>query len=290
MRPQARAEPAPSSRVWRAPQLPGLELLHARQQTQIFPRHTHEHYAVGVIEQGALGFYYRGENVVAASGEINLCLPGEVHTGQPAAERGWNYRMFYLEPVLLGRLVGELSGRAEVLPFVSSGVLRDASLARRLYGLHRLFEAPGVSLQRETRLLEVLGDLVQRYADAPPSSLRTGCEPVAVRQVKDYLGAHYAEDVTLAELAQLTQLSRYHLLRVFRDTVGVPPHAYLRQLRVERAKRALEEGQAIAQVALATGFADQSHLTRWFRRLWGYTPGHYVTGVGRAGHTDARAQ
>lgn len=268
------------SRVWQVPHLPGLELLRASQQTQVFPRHTHEHYAVGVIERGALGFYYRGENVVASSGDINLCLPGEVHTGEPAAEGGWSYRMFYLEPALLERLTGELSGRSGTLPFFSPGMLQDAALARRLHALHQLFESPEIlPLERETRLLEVLGDFVRRYADAPLPALPTGREPAAVGQVKDYLHAHYAEEITLTKLAQLTGLSRYHLVRVFRDTTGVPPHAYLRQLRVERAKCALGEGRSIAQVALAMGFADQSHLTRWFKRFWGYTPGHYVAGL-----------
>ncbi len=268
------------NRIWRPEQFSDLELLRASQQIQVFPRHTHDHYAIGVIESGALGFYYRGANVVAASGDINLCLPDEVHTGRPATGEGWSYRMFYIEPGRLAGLVGEVSGRADTLPFFSPGVLRDAAMARRLVALHQLLERPDVGrLEHETHVLDVLGSFVQRFADAPLAPLRSGHEPVAVQQVRDYLWVHYARDVTLAELSQLTQLSRFHLVRVFRDTMGVPPHAYLRQLRVQRAKRALQAGQPIAQVALETGFTDQGHLTRWFRRLWGYTPGDYRNSV-----------
>ncbi|MBN1878220.1 MAG: AraC family ligand binding domain-containing protein [Anaerolineae bacterium] len=87
-----------TTKVWRIPKLEVLELLRAKYVTQSFPRHTHQRYAIGVIEDGALGFYYRGENVVASRGNINLCIPGEIHTGYSASEAGWVYRMFYFDP------------------------------------------------------------------------------------------------------------------------------------------------------------------------------------------------
>ena len=83
-------------RIRTLPELPGLQLMQASYQTRTFPRHSHEGFGVGVIEQGALGFYYRGENVVAPAGRINTVNPDEVHTGQSATEHGWTYRMFYL--------------------------------------------------------------------------------------------------------------------------------------------------------------------------------------------------
>ncbi len=263
-------------KVWRIPELSDLELLRAENLTQSFPKHTHERYAVGVIERGALGFFYRGENVVAAPGDINLCVPGEVHTGQSALPEGWSYRMFYLEAQTLQHVAAEISARPRDLPYFQAGVLNDPYLARHLHSLHRLLERSEASrLERETRLLNVLAQLVTRHADAPPPIAKTSREPYAVTQVKTYLETHYAEAVSLETLARLTHLSRYHLVRVFRETVGVPPHAYLRQVRIRRAKELLSLGQPPAAVALLTGFTDQSHLTRWFKRLWGYTPGQY---------------
>ena len=83
------------SKMWRIPKLDDVQLLRGKNLTQSFPLHTHEQYAIGVIERGALGFFYRGENVVASQGEINLCIPDEPHTGEPAIPEGWSYRMFY---------------------------------------------------------------------------------------------------------------------------------------------------------------------------------------------------
>lgn len=273
-------DPPAKSKVWRVPEFSDLELLRADHLTQSFPRHTHERYAVGVIERGALGFFYRGENVVAAPGHINLCIPGEVHTGQPAAPEGWSYRMFYLDARLLQQLASDIADRPRDLPFFQSGVIADAPLAQRFRQTHLHLETPNTSLlERETLLLDALAQLVHRHADDPPPAYQGHREPRAVRQVKRYLESCYAEEVSLERLSCLTGLSRYYLVRVFRETVGIPPHAYLRQVRIRRAKELLTSGHPIAEVAVATGFTDQSHLHRWFKRLWGFTPGHYRNSV-----------
>ena len=268
----------PATKVWRVPSLGNLELLRAAHQTQSFPRHTHERYAIGVIEAGALGFHYRGENVVASSGDISLCIPGEAHTGQPAVKEGWAYRMFYFETSFLEHLTSEIVDRPRSLPFFQSGVIADDALAGQLRALHIGLERGGGSrLEQESLLLSVLTRLTERYADEPLLAPKPGRETSAAIKVKDYLEHHYAAPVSLDDLTRLTGFSRGYLVQSFHQAVGVPPHAYLRQVRVRRAKERLAAGQPIAEVALATGFTDQSHLTRWMGRLWGFTPGQYRT-------------
>ena len=269
----------PKTKLWCLPSLQ-LELLHAQHQTQVFPKHTHERYAIGVVERGALGFYYRGENIVASSGDISLCIPGEAHTGQPAAAEGWSYRMFYLDAQFVAKVASEAAGRQRALPFFKSGTLTDVALARRLYALHKRLETPEkAGLEHETALLQILATFIRSHADDTPPESQAGRENRAVQQVKDYLHSHYAEDVSLNDLSRITGLSRYHLVRTFCQTVGVAPHAYLRQVRIGKAKHLLAARRPIAEVALATGFTDQSHLTRWFKRFWGFTPGQYRNSV-----------
>jgi len=274
------------NKFWRIPYFDNLELLRAKHLTQSFPPHTHERYAIGVIEQGALGFYYRGENVVATSGNINLCIPGEIHTGQPAVEEGWTYRMFYFNTTTLQTIASQSANRPRQIPFFQSGVIVDQALAQQLRNLHieleqmqDLTKMNTPRLELETLLLETLARMINCYADDPPSMLRVGQERFIVATLKSYMESHYSKEISLTDLSQLTHLSRYHLIRVFRNAVGMPPHAYLRQVRIKHAKRLLEAGQPIADVAYATGFVDQSHLTRWFKRLWGITPGQYRNSV-----------
>lgn len=272
--------PQTYSKVWRSARLGNSELLLARHCTHAFPRHTHDQYAIGVIEQGALGYFYRGENVVAVPGDINLCIPGEVHNGYPAASTGWTYRMFYFDAHLLEQVASEIAGYPRPLPFFAGGTIADPAIAHQLRFLHMRLETGNTpALDIDTTLLAVLSQLVIRHADDQPAVTTTGQEQRAVMQVKDYLESHYAEDISLDDLARITHLSRFHLVRVFSETVGIPPHAYLRQVRVRRAKAQLRLGHTLTEVALSTGFTDQSHLTRWFKRLWGITPGAYRNSV-----------
>lgn len=268
------------NKIWRVPLLANSELLAATQRTQRFPRHTHEQYAIGVVEQGALGFFYRGEQVVAPAGSINLCIPGEAHTGEPASAEGWSYRMFYFDAAILQRIATTVADRPSPLPIIQAGVLADPAIAQQLHHAHRQLEEPHTPLlTQESVLLEVLAQLLWRYADNPPAIPQVGQEAYAVTQIKQYIDECFSEDIPLSTLAALTHLSPYHLIRVFRAAVGVPPHAYLRQVRVQQAKTLLAAGHPIAEVALAVGFADQSHLHRWFKRLWGVTPAQYRNSV-----------
>jgi AraC-like DNA-binding protein len=96
-----------------------------------------------------------------------------------------------------------------------------------------------------------------------------------VAQARELLNSRLADPPSLDELAAVTGLSPFTLLRAFRAETGMPPHAYLNQVRVRRARRLLDGGLAPAEVAAHTGFADQAHLTRHFKRVVGVPPGAY---------------
>ncbi len=262
------------------PALDNLEALHARYIRQSFTRHSHERLAVGVIESGAMEFYYRGENVVAAAGNINLCIPGEVHTGHAAVQSGWGYRMFYFTPAFVEKITTEIASAPHPFPFFQSGVLHDETLANQIRSLHAALEEPSLPrLEQESRLMDILAQMIIRHAQTPPALPRRGREPQAVTNVINYLQSAYTSDVSLNDLSRVSNLSRFHLVRVFRRALGVPPYEYLRQVRLERAKEMLGRGSSIAEAAARCGFVDQSHLTRWFKRTWGYTPGQYSNSV-----------
>jgi AraC-like DNA-binding protein len=272
----ARKTSAETSHIWRMPHLGNLELLHARYITQTFSPHFHDQYAIGVIEAGALGFYYRGQNVVAPQGNISLCIPGEIHTGHALADHGWTYRMFYFDPALLQQIAADIAHHPQGLPFFKTGVIHDNELARLIRRLHVSLEQQAAPLiEQESAWLEMLAQMILRHADATPVLGQVKKEPLAVKQVRQYIETYYADDFSIDDLARLTFLSPFHLIRVFKAETGLPPYAFLRQVRVKRAKELLARGESIAQAAQATGFTDQSHLHRWFKGLWGITPGQY---------------
>lgn len=145
-----------------------------------------------------------------------------------------------------------------------------------LFALHALLERPSDRLARETALSMTLSYLVNTHAASAPHPPSMRREQRAVAWVKDYLHAHYAEPVSLDQLAAIVQLHPFSLIRAFHAEMGLPPHAYLTQVRISRARHFLREGMSVAQVALETGFADQSHLTRHFKHHVGVAPGRYA--------------
>ena len=260
--------------VRRMPDTPGLELLHARFVARAFPRHSHEGYGVGVVEAGGLRFFYRGEQIVAAAGSLNTVNPDEVHTGQAATAAGWTYRMLYFDAGFLSRMAESVADRATGLPFFTAGVIADAQTARLLAWVHRRLLGASVSrLEQDTLLLELFGNLLTRHTYVRADPPLAGREPAAVRRARDFLLDRLAEDVTLADTAAAACLSPYHFIRVFARHTGLTPHAWLMQQRAFAARRLILGGAPAAAAAAHAGFVDQSHLSRTFRRLFGFTPG-----------------
>ena len=264
------------SRLWRIPGIDGVELMRATYIDHVFPRHAHDGFAIGVIEQGALGFYYRGENLIASPGTINLVNPDEVHTGHAVSESGWTYRMFYLDAPLLQKAAGEIADRPAQIPFFQAGVIHDPALADMIRRLHIDSEKKAVSrLESESRLLSMLGQWIMRHADASPSLRSIGRERRPVEKAREYIEEHYNQDVSIEQLSSVANLSPFYLIRSFRRETGLPPHAFQIQVRVRRAKDLVKAGRSLADTAYETGFTDQSHFTRHFKRIVGVPPGKY---------------
>jgi len=236
-----------------------------------FPRHSHDQFGIGVICSGAQRSWSGVGAVEAVAGDVIMANPGEMHDGMPFGgdARGW--RMLYLDPTLMAREVEEeIVGEVEIV----HPVARDQLLAGHFA---RLFECLTASrpdrLARDENLLRCVVHLLRQHGKArSPSSGRTPCVAKAVQR----LDSDTETSVSLAELAALSGVSRFQLLRGFSREIGITPHAYLVQRRVLRAKQFLADGQTPAEAATRAGFADQSHMTRAFVRQFGVTPSRYV--------------
>lgn len=262
--------------LWRDNDLEGLDILHASYVTHAFARHTHETFAIGLIEAGAGAFASRGTTHIARASTIFIIHPDEVHDGYAAVQNGWTYRVLYPDPALFQRFGPEVQRPSHALPFFPQTIIEDEQLRGLLLTLHLLLEQPSDRLARETALSLALNYLLTTHAASPSSPPSVGHEQQAIAQVKDYLHTSYAQPISLEQLASMVQLHPFSLIRAFRTQTGLPPHAYLTQVRVSHAKRLLREGMSVAQVALETGFADQSHLTRHFKQHVGVPPGRYA--------------
>jgi AraC-like DNA-binding protein len=266
-------------RVWRTAGFQGIELQRGVEVTRRVPPHWHDEYQLCLVHGGAGELFYRGVYHANPPWSLFIVHPGEVHSNRATAERGCDFRTINAAPEILRQAAEAVDFKRHALPFFPSPVLLDDETLSRFERLHEILEHPAARLERDAFLLETLAHLVGRHAQNPPSPCKDGHEPQAVARARDYLEAHYADDVPLQRLAAIARLSPYHLNRVFRRAFGLPPHAFQTQLRLAKAQKLLRQGQPLATVAADTGFADQSHFTRRFKTVVGVTPGAYRKNV-----------
>ncbi|MFF5145278.1 AraC family transcriptional regulator [Streptomyces sp. NPDC013157] len=253
---------------------PSLDMLTARFDKHVYAPHTHAEFSIGVTVGGAEVIAYRGGHIHTGPGAIVVLAPGEMHTGGPATPaEGYAYRALYADPSLLA------DGTLDAVPHFRDPVVDDPELTAAIRQAHTDLAACPDPLEAETRLPWLLTALSRRHSTARPArDVVPGAHGISLL-VRDRLADELTSPPTLADLAADLGLSRYQLLRAFRTTMGVPPYAWLAQYRVNRARCLLEAGVRPAEAATLVGFADQAHLTRWFRRVLGVTPAAYRNSV-----------
>lgn len=241
-------------------------------------KHAHEEYQFGLSLDSTSGYTYRGAFHGVPVGALSVIHPGEVHRSRELVEfrAPATYRMIYVSPALLRDTATEMAGRESGEPFFPVPVVLDGDLARRFLESCLALEGPVSGLEKDSLLLSVLAAFVRHHADGRFSPRPVGKERRVVKLAREYLEDNFRENVLLEDLARLANLSPYHLCRVFNEEVGMPPHAYQIQARMRRARGLLLRGWPISKVAQETGFFDQSHFARHFKRRVGVSPGAYA--------------
>jgi AraC-like DNA-binding protein len=243
---------------------PGFERAEAYFSTMRFAPHRHDSYAVGITFSGVQSFGYRGTTLHSERGCAFVIHPDEKHDGRAGTDEGFGYRIVYIAPQLISEALG-----SRALPFVKDAVTRESKLHGALCAAVDAFDTAIEDLQFDdviTRLADALA-----VHDTASRQIETTAER-AMRIARDYLD-NSAGAPSSPALEKLTGLSRFELARQFRRSLGTSPHRYATLRRLERAKRAIGSGAALADAAAATGFADQSHMTRQFKQAYGLAPG-----------------
>ncbi len=185
--------------------------------------------------------------------------------------------MFYLEPDQLSRMCSELCDKKTVMPFFQRGVIKDKLFAQEIHKLHYDFENPQICpLEKESRFYMLFSKFILKYAKKSIRPATTGLEPKIIMVVKEYIHNYFDTTISLSDLSRRAGVSKFYLLRVFAKKTGMTPHAYLNHVRVSKARQMMQNKVSIIDTAMSTGFYDQSHLNRIFKRICGITPGQYV--------------
>ncbi|MBN2991961.1 AraC family transcriptional regulator [Pseudomonas cedrina subsp. fulgida] len=264
-----------SPRFWRDAGLPFIEartIVDGRKVT--YTRHAHEHFSIGAITTGRSYYHYGADTFQISAGTVVLMNPGDVHACNPIANEAWSYQMLYLDTDWLTDLQYQLGFSTDqgYRPF-STPYTQDAVLYHGLLGLYRiLVDEQAEHLQKQSALVSYFTQVQQclNPSDTPVREVNHKLERAA-----QYIREHCTQALKLEAICLAAELSPSYLIRAFKQHYGLTPHAFLVNQRIQFARAQLRQGELIADVALAAGFADQAHFQRTFKQHFAATPGQY---------------
>jgi AraC-like DNA-binding protein len=266
----AGARPGAAGWLRIAPGAAGLERIEAFFRGRAYAPHRHDTYAIGYTMAGVQSFDYRGEALSSLPGQVIVLHPDERHDGRSGSAEGFRYRMLYVEPALI-----RAAGGTAALPFVAGAVSADRRLRAAVHDALADLDEPLDELRRGDILL-ALAEALQAAAGGTARAVPGAIDAAAVERVRQFLRARVGGAVSLAALEAVAGLDRWTLARQFRAACGTSPYRFFAMRRLDRARALIARGAALADAALAAGFADQSHMTRHFKRAYGLPPGRWA--------------
>ncbi|MFE1950408.1 AraC family transcriptional regulator [Streptomyces sp. NPDC059524] len=257
--------------AWR-PRVEGVtEVFHAHFTRHAYPMHVHDTWTLLIVDEGAVQYDLERHAHGTPLGTVSLLPPHVPHNGSAATPHGFRKRVLYLDAADGGPLDASFIG-----PAVDTPDLEDPLLRRRIGQLHAALARPGDELEAAARLTFVTERLRERLRPRLAEPPRRAPDRRLAASLRELLDARLVPGVELAEAAALLHAHPAHLVRSFSAAYGIAPHQYLTARRVDRARRLLLDGVPPSEVAPATGFHDQPHLTRHFKRLVGTPPSRYA--------------
>lgn len=251
--------------AWR-PRLDGVqEVLHARMAGHAYPMHAHASWTLLIVDDGAVR-YDLDKHERGASGDLVTLLPPQVpHNGASARPGGFYKRVLYLAP---DQLPDGLIGAT-----VDNSAFTDPSLRRRIAALHRAVRQPGEDLEAQSHLADIT-ERLRAWLGRPTLPERLDRTPAY--RLRDLLEEHLVSGLSLDEASRILHFHPAYLVRSFSREFGMSPHRYLVSRRVDLARRLILTGEPLRSVAPGSGFYDQPHLVRHFKRILGVSPKAFV--------------
>lgn len=250
----------------------GIERLEARFVGQAFSPHRHDTYAIGITLSGVQTFRYRGTRRYCLPGQCHVLHPSEMHDGGAGTAKGFGYKIVYIDPSLVQQALG---GKA--LPFVSDPIVEKSIFQDAL---------PPALWRLEEPLDDIAGiEIVTAVADLLDRASRTGTQKqsslrlASLLRVRDLIVANPTTRHSIETLEGVSGLDRWVLARQFRAAFGTCPSNFRTMRQVDQARQMIRGGLPLAEAALEAGFADQSHMSRMFKRAYGLTPAKWAAAL-----------
>lgn len=249
-------------------QTPGkIERIEAYFSGHGYEPHRHDTYAIGRTLSGVQSFHYRGSQQHSLPGGTMVLHPDEVHDGEAGTTDGFQYRMLYIDPALIQKILG-----GKPLPFIPGGISSDPRLFAATESLLKAPEEAVDTLEEE----DALYDLASTLAIVGGQRVRRcAFDYRRAERAREYIQTEFSQNITLETLSAVSGRDRWSLSRDFRALYGTSPYRYVTKRRLEYCRHLIEKGLSLAEAAVEAGFSDQSHMTRQFVKTMGISPGRW---------------
>lgn len=257
-------------RYYRDKDVPCFELKLCSTTELSYKKHAHEEYSLGIVEQGRSRSWFEGKVKETYPKTMVFLPPGFIHACNPSSKAVWKYKMLFINTVWIGSII-----KSKNSSLVNSPVVRDVSARGKFQSVKRLMEnlmGNAAPLEKESNLLAVFE---QALAGEKLYDLDSRKEQPKVKIIREYLHSCFGEKVTLEQLERVSGLNKFNIIHLFKDAYKIPPHTYQTLLRVNYAQKALRKQRPLTEVALESGFYDQSHFSKVFKNYTGITPERY---------------
>jgi AraC-like DNA-binding protein/mannose-6-phosphate isomerase-like protein (cupin superfamily) len=251
-----------------------IEAYHFQGIMQKFPNHFHNYYVIGFIENGKRLLSCKNKEYTIEPGDLLLFNPHDNHACEQVDGNALDYRCINIQSETMCKAVFEITGN-RYLPYFTPQVVVQSELVSVLRELHQVLLEEEQDFKKEEMFYFLLEQLIEEYTKESIAPEHT-VQSTKAEMICNYMDNHYMQNITLVDLSRLTGLSKYYLLRTFTKEKGISPYCYLETIRIDRAKKLLEEGVLPIDTALRTGFSDQSHFSNYFKRFIGLTPKQYM--------------
>jgi AraC-like DNA-binding protein len=260
---------------WRDPALPFIEARSIEDGRKVcYSMHSHEVFSIGAITSGQSTYLHEKSMYTISTGTVVLMNPGEVHACNPIEDQPWSYIMLYVDAQWLAS-VQQACGDTQDEGFqpVAAAYSRSPELFAGLLSLYEVLTNPALSSQHKHEAALAYFTLMQRTLGT--TTERVGKSNHKIERAAAYINLHFLRPIRLEEICEAASLSEAYLIRAFEQRYHMTPHAYLINRRVQHAQAQLRSGARIADIAHQTGFADQAHFQKVFKKHLAATPGQY---------------
>lgn len=232
--------------------------------------HFHNEVSIGLIERGSTTTEISGNTYELHEKTFLIIPPNIPHKCNPYNYKSWNFRMFYIKNEWF-KSAFNIQGENIRFDYMKIGQTMFSDIIKLTDNIER----KGISIENETKLVNHISILIK---NDKLTSDKDVCETLKLKKINEtklYINENYLKNITLDELAKVAEVSKYYLIRKFNERYGLSPHQYITNLRINYSKKLLKNNKEFADIAIDSGFYDQSHFTKCFKEYTGVTPMSY---------------